>query len=88
MWKRRHNKLKDSVTFLCLLVAVWLLGIEPVYAYIDPGTGSYLFQLLIAGLLGGTIALKLYWKQIIGFIRNRRGGGDGDNDDENGQDSS
>ena len=35
-----------------------------VFAYIDPGTGSYLPQLLIAGLVGGAFAVKIFWKNI------------------------
>lgn len=26
---------------------------KPAFAYLDPGTGSYLFQFVIAGALGG-----------------------------------
>jgi len=36
----------------------------PAYAYIDPGTGSYLLQLLVAGALGASVALKIYWNQL------------------------
>jgi len=35
-----------------------------VYAYIDPGTGSYLIQLLLAALLGIGIAFRLFWGKI------------------------
>jgi hypothetical protein len=38
---------------------------HPVLAYIDPGTGSYLVQLLIATILGSLFALKTYWRKII-----------------------
>ncbi|MBI4243883.1 MAG: hypothetical protein HY606_07315 [Planctomycetes bacterium] len=34
------------------------------FCYIDPGTGSYIFQLLIAGVVGTLYAIKLYWKKI------------------------
>jgi len=37
-------------------------------AYVDPGTGSYLLQLLIATVLGSLFALKVYWKKLIGFL--------------------
>lgn len=37
-------------------------------AYLDPGTGSFIYQLLIAGLMGGLFLLKLYWKRIKIFI--------------------
>ena len=33
-------------------------------AYIDPGTGSYILQIVIAGLVGAAFTLKLFWKRI------------------------
>ena len=38
------------------------------YAYLDPGTGSYIFQLLIAGLLGLLFLLKVYWSRVKAFV--------------------
>ncbi len=37
-------------------------------AYLDPGSGSYLLQLLIAGALGGLFAVRAYWSRIKGFF--------------------
>lgn len=37
-------------------------------AYLDPGSGSYLLQLLIAGLLGGLFMLRNYWGRVKGFF--------------------
>ncbi len=34
------------------------------FAYIDPGTGSYLLQLALAGLLGAGYTVKMYWARI------------------------
>lgn len=34
------------------------------YAYIDPGIGSYIFQLLIAGLVGASFLIKVFWRRI------------------------
>jgi len=42
-----------------------------VLAYIDPGTGSYLIQLLIATILGSLFALKTYWRKIRGLISDK-----------------
>ncbi len=39
-------------------------------AYLDPGSGSYLLQLLVAGLFGGALALRAYWSRIKGFFSN------------------
>lgn len=32
--------------------------------YIDPGTGSYLFMLLIGGLLGVLVKFRDFWKRL------------------------
>jgi hypothetical protein len=32
-----------------------------VLAYLDPGTGSFALQLLLAGVFSGMYAIKLYW---------------------------
>jgi len=39
-------------------------------AYLDPGTGSIILQVLIAGLCGGLFAIKLFWRQIKSFFKN------------------
>jgi hypothetical protein len=38
-------------------------------AYLDPGSGSYLIQLLIAGALGALLAIRLSWGRIKGMFR-------------------
>lgn len=37
----------------------------------DPGTGSYLFQLLMAGILGALFAIKMYWKSLKAYFKSR-----------------
>jgi len=50
---------------------IWgVLFSQEAYAYLDPGTGSYIFQLFIAFVIGGLYAVKLFWNKIIFFIRN------------------
>ena len=43
----------------------------PVLGYIDPGTGSFLLQLLIGGLLGGLATIKLWWARVKMLVRGR-----------------
>ena len=38
-------------------------------SYLDPGTGSYVFQLLLAGLFGALFTIKLFWHRIKSFFR-------------------
>jgi len=37
--------------------------------YIDPGTGSIIIQALIAGVLGVSVAAKIYWHRILKFLK-------------------
>jgi hypothetical protein len=36
--------------------------------YLDPGSGSFLLQILLAALLGSAFAIKMYWKKIKSFF--------------------
>ncbi len=38
-------------------------------AYLDPGTGSYVIQIVLAFVIGGLYGLKLYYKKIILYIQ-------------------
>ncbi len=49
---------------------VMVLFAADASAYIDPGPGSYIFQLLLAGLLGAAYVLKVYWMKVVYFLRN------------------
>ncbi len=52
-------------------LAAFLAPILRPQAYLDPGSGSFLIQLLIAGLVGAGFIVKVYWKKIKGlFSRN------------------
>jgi hypothetical protein len=36
----------------------------PAHAYIDPGSGSYLLQLALAGILAVVFSLKMSWQRL------------------------
>jgi len=41
-----------------------LLSSRAPFAYLDPGSGSFILQLLVAGILGGLVALRMSWSKI------------------------
>lgn len=43
----------------------WINGTR----YLDPGSGSFLLQLLIGVLMGGALAVKIYWRKIVAFFK-------------------
>jgi len=44
--------------------------ISDAYAYIDPGSGSLVIQIIIGALVGVGITVKIYWYKLKGFISN------------------
>lgn len=42
--------------------------VAPAEAYIDPGTGSMIFQILAAAFFGAIYAIKLYWQKLKDFF--------------------
>jgi hypothetical protein len=65
-----------------LLVFVSLIAPSYAHAYLDPGTGSYIFQLLIAGLVGLGLVVKIYWKRIMAFFTRMISKGEQTDDDQ------
>jgi hypothetical protein len=58
--------LNNEIIHLLSLRAVELLSSE---AYLDPGSGSFILQLLLATLLGLGFVLKGYWRKLLGFFK-------------------
>lgn len=52
-----------------LILAGLVLVTKPAYAYLDPGTGSYIFQIVVATLLASGYFFRDKFGKIIGFIR-------------------
>ena len=55
---------------LILTVVSWLLVMPsfPAQAYLDPGSGSMFLQLLLGGLAGLAVLLKLYWHRFLSLF--------------------
>jgi hypothetical protein len=53
-----------ALTSFGLASLIYVAWPRPALAYIDPGTGSYLIQLLIAAAVGLAFGVKLYWRKI------------------------
>jgi hypothetical protein len=45
---------------------------QPALAYLDPATGSMLLQLILGGLAGAAVAIKLFWHRILAVFGIRR----------------
>ena len=52
-----------------LLVVLGLGGVAlPAQANLDPASGSMILQLILGGVAGAAVAIKLYWSKLLGFF--------------------
>ena len=66
---RRHAQI------LALAIAIDFAFLADASAYLDPGTGSFLFQTVIAVVLGAAFTLKTYWQRVKGFFSGKQPAG-------------
>lgn len=57
------------MTFSILFIFCFFFMLAtPARAYLDPGSGSFIFQIIIAAILGGIFSIKQYYSKIKSFI--------------------
>ncbi len=66
-----RNIRRSGTRVLLWSLPVMFLLTSRARAYVDPGTGSYILQMVIAGLLGSVFTIKLFGRRIKAFIQSR-----------------
>jgi len=59
---------KDALKMTLVAFLAALCFPQYAFAYIDPGTGSYVFQIVIAAFVAVSFMIKMYWQKIKGFV--------------------
>lgn len=54
-----------------MVLVSWLLAEVPAQAYLDPGSGSMLLQVLLGGFAAVGVIGKLYWHRVTSFFRKK-----------------
>lgn len=60
----------SSFPFLTFVVFLFISIPFDALAYLDPGTGSYIMQIIIAAAVGGAFAVKMFWLNLKIFFYN------------------
>ena len=58
-----------------LFLTTWMMlfvSTPPAFAYIDPGSGGMMMQLLLGGVAGVTVLIRLYWQRLTIFLGIRK----------------
>jgi len=67
--KKLHRRapLAQPLSFAAIF---WIAtAVAPAMAYLDPGTGSMMLQLMLGGVAGLLVVGKLYLKRLTDFFR-------------------
>jgi len=67
----KQQGIRNFFYSLILTIVVQIFFLQNAFAYLDPGTGSYIFQVLVAVFIGGLFTIKIYWQKIKDFVINR-----------------
>ena len=66
MWREQYVHRFGS--FILIVLFLSLIAPSAAYAYLDPGSGSMLLQLVLGGLAGLAVIAKLYWHRLLGLF--------------------
>jgi O-antigen/teichoic acid export membrane protein len=65
-----ESQMNKNKTIFLVLVFFGVSNLAvPAHAYLDAGTGSMLLQLILGGVAGLVVIMKLYWQKFLSFFR-------------------
>jgi len=70
--------LKFSLSLILLSTAALGVSTGPAWAYLDPGTGSLILQVLLGGFAGGVLVIRHRIARFFGHARAKSKAGEGE----------
>jgi hypothetical protein len=67
----------SNIPLTTAITVIWtalFVCATPAFAYIDPGSGGMMMQLLLGGAAGVAVLVRLYWQRFTTFIGVRKAG--------------
>lgn len=58
----------SKIAITVVTVWLWLISTTSAHAYLDPGSGSMILQVLLGGLLSVAVVIKFYWNRLLSFL--------------------
>lgn len=55
-----------------IAIGIFLFLTAPAHAYLDPGSGSMVLQVLLGGVAAAAVVIKLMWHRILTILRIRK----------------
>lgn len=65
-----------TLGFHLLMLQLFRSQASQSQGYIDPGAGSMILQVILGGVAGAAVAVKMFWHRIAAFIPSRSASSD------------
>ena len=65
---QRARAAATAARLLGALLVLWLVEPGEAHAYLDPGTGSAVIQMVVAVAMGSLFVIKTYWRKIVSMF--------------------
>jgi len=65
-------RLRHAAFALHMGLLLSVFAISPANAYIDPGSGSIIFQAVVGAAMAISLTAKLFWRRIAAFFQRKR----------------
>lgn len=67
------SRMRTRIFYISVLVLAFSFTAIPMAnAYIDPGSGSFIIQMLVGAALGASLAIKIFWRRLVSFFTGRK----------------
>ena len=67
---KRNSETQFETSTVVFSLPPLIFAAYNIHAYIDPGTGSLIIQVLIASFFGALFLLKVFWGKVKAFLNN------------------
>ncbi len=71
----KKGRIDITISYGLFFCTVFILTSNPsseASAYLDPGTGSMVLQLLLGGVAGAVVVMKMYWEKVREFFTRQK----------------
>jgi hypothetical protein len=62
------NSAGKTTYSLTLALLILFAGTRPAHAYLDPGTLNMALQIVVGAVVGGLVAMKIYWHKLLDLL--------------------
>jgi len=66
----RGKEILPMKAVFIMIAILMVVRSRDAHAYLDPGTGSYVLQIVIAGIVIALFTIKMCWRRVVDFFSN------------------